>query len=122
MPFLEIFDFASEPEMREAAGRSMTNALCEIYEIKPDIVTCYFVAFGPLAYMHGGQFSEESVGKRVFIKVHAFPRSVDLKRQAARSMTDAAARAYRVPAANVAIYFLDRAKEDVSHNGILACD
>jgi hypothetical protein len=122
MPFLEVFDAAEEPEKRQAAGRGMTDALCEAYGIKPDIVTCYFVGFGPNAYLHAGKIPETSAEKRIFIKVHAFARSVDLRRVAARTMTDAAAAAYGVQTSTIAIYFFDRAEEDVAHNGILACD
>ena len=122
MPFLEIFDFTDEPEKREAAGRSMTEALCEAYGIKPDIVTCYFLSFGYQAYMHAGKFPGTPAEKRIFVKVHAFQRSLGLRRRAARVMTDAAALAYGVDAATVAIYFFDHATENVAHNGILACD
>ena len=122
MPFLEIFDFTDEPEKREAAGHSMTEALCCAYGIKPDIVTCYFLSFGQQAYMHAGKSSRARAEKRIFVKVHAFQRSLDLRRKAARAMTDAAALAYGVDASTVAIYFFDRATEDVAHNGILACD
>jgi hypothetical protein len=122
MPFLEVFDFAEQVEAREAAGRGMTEALCEAYGIKPDIVTCYFVGFSAEAYVNAGKIPDRSEDKRIFIKVHAFARSIDLRRVAARSMTDAAAAAYGVPASAIAIYFFDRAAEDVAHSGILASD
>jgi phenylpyruvate tautomerase PptA (4-oxalocrotonate tautomerase family) len=122
MPFLEVFDFAEQVEAREAAGRRMTETLCEAYGIKPEIVTCYFVGFSANAYVHAGKKSEKLEDKRIFIKVHAFARSVDLRRVAARTMTEAAAAAYGVPASAIAIYFFDRSAEDVAHGGILASD
>ncbi|TKT69728.1 4-oxalocrotonate tautomerase [Aquamicrobium sp. LC103] len=58
--------------------------------------------------------------KRIFVKVHAFRRSVDLRRTAARLLTDAFVAAYDVPPKSVVIYFFDREPDEAAHAGALA--
>lgn len=120
MPFLEIFDFEATPDTRRNATKLMTQSLCEAYGITPDIISAYFFDIDENSYAHGGIHGYSTDIKRIFVKVHAFRRSVEHRRTAARMLTDAFVAAYGVPEKSVAIYFLDRDPGEVSHAGILA--
>jgi len=120
MPFLEVFDFEATPDTRRIAAERMTKSLCEAYGIEPDIVSAYFFGIGEDGYAHRGIHGQSSEIKRIFVKVHAFRRSIDARRKAARMLTDAFSSAYDVPEKAVAIYFFDREPDEVAHAGILA--
>lgn len=120
MPFLEIFDFEATPDERRKATKLMTESLCEAYGIAPDIISAYFFSIDENSYAHCGIYGYQSDIKRIFVKVHAFRRSVEHRRKAARMLTDAFAASYGVPEKSVAIYFLDRDPDEVSHAGMLA--
>ncbi|CAN7453829.1 tautomerase family protein [Pararhizobium sp. LjRoot238] len=120
MPFLEIFDFDATPEVRKTATKLMTKSLCDAYSIAPEIVSAYFFTINEASYSHAGEFGYDAEIKRIFVKVHAFRRSVALRRTAAGSLTDAFVEAYGVPAKSVVIYFFDREPDEVSHAGELA--
>jgi phenylpyruvate tautomerase PptA (4-oxalocrotonate tautomerase family) len=122
MPFFEIFDFRATPAQRKAATELLTAALCEAYAIKPDIISAYFIDVGDRSYGHEGFFDEEATENRVFIKVHAFRRPDQLRRVAARMLTQAVAAAYGTPTKAVAVYFFDRDPDQVAHDGVLASD
>ncbi|GGE41327.1 hypothetical protein GCM10007276_18400 [Agaricicola taiwanensis] len=122
MPFFEVFDFGATPQQRAAATRLMTKALCEAYDIKPDIISAYFLDIGPNSYGHEAIFGESAAEKRLFVKLHAFRRPDQMRRTAARSLTDALAKAYGAPSKSIAVYFFDRDPDQVSHDGILASD
>lgn len=122
MPFFEVYDFNATPLTREAATRGMTDALCESYGIKPDIVSAYFVDVGRNGYGHDGAFAGKTAENRIFVKLHAFPRPPEARRAAARSITEAVAGAYGTPAKSVAIYFLDSDPGHIAHEGMLASD
>jgi phenylpyruvate tautomerase PptA (4-oxalocrotonate tautomerase family) len=121
MPFIEILGPELAPVPRRAAARGMTQGLTEAFGIAAEIVTIYFQPVLAGHYVHAGTpLAGEAM--RVFIKVHAFPREVAKKRRAAAAMTQAYAQATGVDAKSIAIYFLERAAEDVAHGGELACD
>lgn len=122
MPFLEVFDFEASTQQRQLATSKMTDALCDAYGIAGDIVSTYFVDVGHGAYGHGGFLPTKSEDHRIFVKVHAYRRSDDLRRAAARSITSAVADAYGTRPESIAVYFLDRDPGEVAHNGILASD
>lgn len=122
MPFFEVYDFSAPSAVRAEATRRMTDALCDAYEIKPEIVSAYFVDVGQESYGHAGVFGEKAQENRIFVKIHAFPRSDDARRKAAHSVTEALAQVYDTPSKSVAIYFFDRDASQISHNGILASD
>ena len=122
MPFLEVFDFNPNQRCRERATRLMTKALCDSYEIKPEIVSAYFVDVGQGGYGHAGKFLDDSMEKRIFVKLHAFSRPDDARRKAAKAITEAVVTAYGAEPGSVAVYFIDRDPAQVSHAGILACD
>ncbi|MER5173645.1 hypothetical protein [Thioclava sp. GXIMD2076] len=121
MPFMEISDFGGPLEARKAAAEEATRALVEAYKVSPDIVTCYFHDSRD-AYAHAGKFGEDAEKKRIFIKLHAFPRPKDQQNRAARALATAFAESYGLPLAHVAIYFVARDETDAYHGGISAAD
>lgn len=118
MPFIEIIDRDATQEIREVATKDMTDGLCQAFDIKPEIVTCYYFSTPDYSYGHAGKYGENAENFRVFIKVHAFPRPQNAKETAARAITEAAVRAYGVTAKNVIVYFFDRAPSDAFHAGV----
>lgn len=120
MPFIEITDSGAGRETREIATKTMTDGLCAAFAIKPEIVTCYYISAPDNSYGHAGKHGKSAEPFRIFIKIHAFPRAPAAKAEAARLITDAAARAYGADPRNIIIYFMDRAPEDAFHGGV-AC-
>lgn len=121
MPFIEVTGFDQKEVIRRKLASGLTTALARAFGIGEDIVTVYFQPVDPLHYAHGGVLAPDGK-ERTFIKVHAFPREVALKREAARHMCEAASAALDVPSKNVVIYFFDRPAHDVAHAGVLASD
>jgi phenylpyruvate tautomerase PptA (4-oxalocrotonate tautomerase family) len=121
MPFIEILGPELAPAPRHAAASGMTQGLAEAFGIPAAIITIYFQPVPAPLYVHAGA-PPAGEAMRVFIKVHAFPRETPKKRRAAALMTAAYAQAAGVEPKSIAIYFLDRAPEDVAHGGVLACD
>ncbi|WP_159587147.1 tautomerase family protein [Chelativorans xinjiangense] len=119
MPFFEIFDFAASTKQRRHAATAMTDALCAAYGIGPEIVSSYFVDVGGDSYGHDRKFGLETSERRIFIKVHAFRRSAALRREAALSVTRAAAEAYETNEKSIVVYFFDREPDEVAHGGTL---
>lgn len=121
MPFLDITVFEHTTDQRRALSQQVTQALAQAWNIQADIVTLYFQVLQDNDCAHAGALvpCQEA---RVFVKVHAFPRTVALKRTAAADMTQAMAEVLHLPPKAIAIYFLDRAHHDVAHAGVLACD
>jgi len=122
MPFLEVFDFDASAKQRRQAAEAMTDSLCSAYGISPDIVSCYFLDVGGGSYAHDREFGEKAGEKRIFIKVHAYRRSLEQRRAAASSLTRAAADAYGAAEKSVVVYFLDREPDEVAHGGALSSD
>lgn len=118
MPFIEVTDAGPAHEIRELATRTMTDGLCQAFSIKPEIVTCYYNSAGNYSYGHAGKHGKDAETFRIFIKVHAFPRSATAKGRAAGLITEAVTRAYGIRPGNVIIYFMDRAPEDAFHAGL----
>ena len=121
MPFLDITVFEHSIDQRSALSEKLTLALTNAWSISADIVTLYFQVLRDHDCAHAGALVP-SRDARVFVKVHAFPRPVHLKRHAADGMTRAIAEALDLPLKSIAIYFLDRERHDVSHAGVLAVD
>ncbi|PTV95909.1 hypothetical protein C8J27_103239 [Rhodobacter aestuarii] len=117
MPFIEVIDCVSDEEKREVATRSMTEALCGAYEIKPEIVTCYYFCLPDYSYGHAGKHGKNAEKFRVFVKVHAFPRPQVLKQKAATALTEALVAAYGAAPKDVIVYFIDRDPSDAFHGG-----
>lgn len=121
MPFIEITGNDHSDELRKRLCARVTEGLAQAFDISPEIVTIYFHPLAARDYAHAGELAPRSA-IRNFLKVHAFPREVALKRRAAKSMTDAFVETVGIDPNDVAIYFLDRDPESVAHGGVLACD
>lgn len=121
MPFIEITGSDQNEDQRRRLSRRLTAGLAEAYTIPVDIVTIYFAPLPSLAYSHAGELAPPGP-VRNFVKVHAFPREVALKRRAAALLTAAFVDVTACEAHNVVIYFFDRDPHDVAHGGVLACD
>ena len=121
MPFLELTLFEHTRAQRSGLSQGLTNAVVQAWAIGADIVTLYFQVLGDDECAHAGALVPAR-DMRVFIKVHAFPRTLLQKREAARAMTQVVAEVLQLPPKSVAIYFLDRPHQDVSHAGVLAVD
>lgn len=122
MPFIEIYHFDLEPERRSRAARGATAALAEAFGIAPEIITIYFLTCGPGDYAHAGALPAPPGDRRMFVKVHAFPRPIEKLRTAAALMTAAIAEGCAVDPEHIAIYFYPRPPEEAAHGGRLASD
>ena len=119
MPFLEIIAPPLPQAARQAVTASVTTALCEAFGVGPQTVTLYFIEVPASHCAHAGALGET---QRLFVKIHAFRRDVAARRRAAAALTPLLAAGYGVPAKALALYFLDRAADEVSHAGVLASD
>ncbi|MEC5293114.1 MULTISPECIES: tautomerase family protein [unclassified Aurantimonas] len=120
MPFLEVYDFDENPNCRKAATERMTAALSEAYGIAPDIISIYFISIPTNNYGHCGQLPASIANQRIFVKVNAFRRDDNMRRNAAKLLSNSVEEAYGVPGSSVAVYFFDRDPGQVSHAGLLA--
>ncbi len=120
MPFVEILAPPRGPRVRAATARAVTDAVVTGFEAAPETVTIYTLGISPGDYAHAGETGDAGQGQRIFVKIHAFRRSVAQRAAVAASVTGAVATAYGVGADLVAVYFLDRAPDEVAHGGRLA--
>lgn len=122
MPYVEILaPRAAEPRKRQLA-QAVTDGIVRGFGVAPSTVTIYFLAVDTDDYAHAGEFGLPPTGARVFVKLHAYRRHADERRAVAEAMTPALAACFDTPAHNVAIYFLDRERDEVAHDGHLASD
>jgi phenylpyruvate tautomerase PptA (4-oxalocrotonate tautomerase family) len=126
MPYVEILaPRAAEPNKRLVVG-AVTNGIVESFGVAASTVTIYFQPVDSADYAHEGRLgygnSGDGAGPRVFVKVHAYRRSVDMRRAVAEAMTPALAACFATTTANVAIYFIDRERDEVAHDGHMASD
>jgi len=119
MPFVEIIAPPLDEPGRQAVARGLTEGLCAAFSVGPETVTAYFLDVPASHCAHAGRLGET---QRLFVKVHAFRRGPAERARAAALVTPALAAAYGVPAKALALYFLDRARDEVSHAGILASE
>lgn len=122
MPFLEIYHFQLEPDRRSRAAHGATQALATAFGIAPAIISIYFLDCGPADYAHAGVLPAPPEDRRMFVKVHAFPRPIERLREAAALITSAIADACGVDPETVAIYFIPRPPEEAAHGGRLVSD
>ncbi|MFG1265055.1 hypothetical protein [Xanthobacter aminoxidans] len=119
MPFLEINDFSKDLSVRSRVVAKATAAVCDVYAVSEEIVSVYFIGFDQNSYGHAGKFPADADKMRIFIKLHAYPRGWDLRKELAQRLTTEVSALYGVPASKVAIYFFDRNPNEVSHGGAL---
>jgi len=123
MPFVHVLSPAgasSAQKRRLIAG--ITDALCEAYDITPDIVTIYVAGVAPEDYGHGGRQGGEAGLCRPFVQVHALARPIEKRRLCVQKLTDAVAAALDLPPSVPAVYLFDSPSDHIAHGGILACD
>ncbi|MDB5892597.1 MAG: hypothetical protein JWQ88_128 [Rhodoferax sp.] len=122
MPYVEVLaPRAAAIEKRKLTG-VVTDAIVRSFGVAPSTVTVYFMHVGAEDYAHAGEFGLPPAGARVFVKLHAYRRSTEQRRAVAEAMTPALSACFDTPAHNVAIYFIDREREEVAHEGHLASD
>ena len=122
MPYIEILAPRAAAAEKRQLTQAVTDGIVRSFGVAPSTVTIYFVALGADDYAHAGDFGLPPAGARVFVKVHAYRRHADQRRAVAEAMTPALAACFDTPAHNVAIYFLDRERDEVAHEGHLASD
>ncbi|WP_315833588.1 hypothetical protein [Bradyrhizobium prioriisuperbiae] len=122
MPYVEVLAPSAPPEHKAALAKSVTDSLMSAFNVGAETVTLYFLPIVPGDYAHAGEMGAQGAGQRILLKVHAFRRTEAARRAAAAALTRSVCTAYGVPADDVAIYFLDRDKNEVAHASILASD
>jgi len=122
MPYVEVLAPQVPSQRKAALARSVTDGLMSAFGVTADTVTLYFLPISADDYAHAGTFGAQATGQRILLKVHAFRRSEAERRAAAIALTRGVCSAYGVPGDDVAVYFLDRDKSEVSHNSKLASD
>ena len=122
MPYIEILAPRAAAAEKRQLTQAVTDGIVRSFGVAPSTVTIYFLVVDADDYAHAGDFGLPPAGARVFVKVHAYRRSADQRRAVAEAMTPALAACFDTPAHNVAIYFLDRERDEVAHDGHLASD
>jgi phenylpyruvate tautomerase PptA (4-oxalocrotonate tautomerase family) len=122
MPYVEVLAPPVPPQRKAALARSVTDCLMSAFGVGAETVTLYFLPIAAEDYAHAGAMGPQDTGQRILLKVHAFRRSEAERRAAAIALTRGVCSAYGVPGDDVAVYFLDRDKSEVSHNSKLASD
>ncbi len=116
MPYLEILAPSAPETRKRTASRALTDGVVASFGVEPSTVTLYFMPVAPHDYAHEGQLGHDGAGQgtRVFVKVHAYRRTPAQRR--------ALAACFATTGDNVAVYFLDRERDEVAHDGHLASD
>ncbi|KYK44489.1 tautomerase family protein [Bradyrhizobium sp. 191] len=122
MPYVEVLAPQAPVQRKAALARSVTDGLMSAFGVTADTVTLYFPNIAPDDYAHAGRFGAEATGQRILLKVHAFRRSEAERRAAAIALTRGVCSAYGVSGDDVAVYFCDRDRSEVSHDSKLASD
>lgn len=122
MPYLEILAPAIPIDRKATLAKSITDGLMSAFDVDAPTVTLYFLPVTPDDYAHAGEMGTSHTSIRVLLKVHAFRRGAAQRRAAAVALTEAACLAYGTEGSNVAVYFLDREKDEVAHDSKLASD
>lgn len=122
MPYVEILAPSAADDRKRKAVEAVTDGIVRSFGVEPSTVTVYFLPIATGDYAHAGEFGLPASGSRVFVKLHAYRRSADQRRAVAEAVTPAIATCFDTPAHNVAVYFLDRERDEVAHEGHLASD
>ena len=124
MPYLEILAPSAPETRKRAASRALTDGVVTSFGVEPSTVTLYFMPVAPHDYAHEGQLGHDGAGEgsRVFVMVHAYRRTPAQRRALAAAITPALAACFATSGGNVAVYFLDRERDEVAHDGHLASD
>ncbi|MEP9350451.1 tautomerase family protein [Xanthobacter sp. KR7-225] len=123
MPYVEILSSAdAAAAAKQALVRAMTDAITGAFNVPPTAVTVFFLPVAPENYGYRGALGEAGDGPRVFIKIHAYQRPAGPRRAVALPISQAASTCFGTPLKHVSIYFLERAFDEVVHDGHLVCD
>jgi phenylpyruvate tautomerase PptA (4-oxalocrotonate tautomerase family) len=122
MPYIEILAPPLALDRKAVLAKSITAGLGSAFGVGAQTITLYFLPIAPGDYAHAGAMGTQDGGQRILLKVHAFRRSAAERRAAAATLTAGVRAAYGVPGINVAVYFLDRQKDQVAHDSKLASD
>jgi phenylpyruvate tautomerase PptA (4-oxalocrotonate tautomerase family) len=122
MPYIEILAPPVSLDGKASLAKSVTDGLMSAFGIGAETITLFFLPVAPGDYAHAGAVGTQGIGQRILLKVHAFRRSEAQRRAAAAALTEGVCAAYGVPGSDVAVYFLDRHKDEVAHDSKLASD
>jgi phenylpyruvate tautomerase PptA (4-oxalocrotonate tautomerase family) len=122
MPYIEILAPPVSLDGKALLVKSVTDGLMTAFGVAAETITLYFLPVAPDDYAHAGAIGTQNLGQRILLKVHAFRRSAAERRAAAAALTEGVCAAYGVPGRDVAVYFLDRHKDEVAHDSKLASD
>lgn len=122
MPYVEILAPPLPAERRQQVANAVTEGICCAFAVGPETVTLYFLDIAPGAYAHAGLMGGLAEEQRIFVKVHAYRRGIAARRDAAAALTTPLAALYGITPKALAVYFLDRATDEVAHAGLLAAD
>jgi phenylpyruvate tautomerase PptA (4-oxalocrotonate tautomerase family) len=122
MPYIEVLAPPVSPAGKAALAKSVTEGLISAFGVGPETITLFFLPVAPADYAHAGEMGSAQTSQRILLKVHAYRRSEAQRRAAAVALTQGVCAAYGVPGADVAVYFLDREKDEVAHDSRLASD
>jgi len=121
MPFVEIIGIKADAAELSKIATGVTAAVVNTLSVPAETVTIYFTPSYPTHYAHGGSIIEPA-RQRIFVKLNILARSIGVRRRAAAAVCDAVAMPINHNQRDIAIYFLERSIEEVSHAGILECD
>jgi phenylpyruvate tautomerase PptA (4-oxalocrotonate tautomerase family) len=122
MPYVEILAPPTPPDRKAVLATSITDGLMSAFGVGAQTITLYFLPVTPDDYAHAGEMGTHGTGQRILLKVHAFRRSEAERRAAAIALTRSVCTAYGVSGTDVAVYFLDRERDEVAHDSKLASD
>lgn len=122
MPYVEILAPPLPAERRQQVASAVTEGVCRAFAVGPETVTLYFLDIAPGAYAHAGVMGGPPEEQRIFVKVHAYRRGIAARRDAAAAVTAPLATLYGTTPKALAVYFLDRATDEVAHAGLLSID
>lgn len=122
MPYIEILAPSASDAHKRVAVKAITKSIRDGFSVELSTVTIYFAPIAAGDYAHAGSLGVPGTAPRVFVKVHAYRRSLAERRAVAVAMTPAIAECFGTAIGNVAIYFIDREREEVAHGGHMVCD
>jgi len=122
MPYVEILAPRAAESNKRVVTTAVTDGIVASFGVDPSTVTIYFQPVEDGDYAHEGALGYGDAPARIFVKVHAYARSMEARRAVAQALTPALADCFGTTTANVAIYFLDRTRDEVAHDGHMASD
>ncbi len=122
MPYVEILAPRATDAGKQAAAGAVTDGIVAGFDVPASTVTIYFVPHADGCYAHAGRLGAEPGEGRILVKVHAYRRTLAARRAVAAAMTPAIAACFDTDSRNVAIYFMDRERDEVAHDGRITGD